>query len=449
MEEGGLAAAGGDFGGGMDAGAYLGGSDIGGLDAGGFDSALDAAKNEAGGGLDTGGFGTGGSDAGGASSPTSFDAGLSTPTLTIPTFAEPGFGLTTPDLGLSGGFGPAPGSPDSGIGTIGSDPFSSAPAFDLSTPSLGLTTPTVDPIATPDSNALGVGTIGTPIGGDPFAAAPALDLADPATDPLTGAVQTGAEALTGYRAGMYGEVGAEPSTADGADIGTPEELPPIEVAADNQQIGAPEQLPPIEIAAGGGRLASGGNGADSGNYWVTSANYLFTDGTNGGSLDEMTASTVAARGDSTPIALTTKDGTPVRNINGDPVYYPAALPPAFYASKGDFQSSISRLAPNVGLVNLARDLYAFRQGGNYDAQRINDIFHPEFVDYATIAIGIYAAKSGMLESEILGIENAYASMNSHYPPGTVFDATYTSLPARNVFNTDLGYRLVNSGQLPN
>ena len=47
-----------------------------------------------------------------------------------------------------------------------------------------------------------------------------------------------------------------------------------------------------------------------------------------------------------------------------------------------------------------------------------------------VSIGLYGAASGTSEATILQIENTYAGMNSQYPAGTVFDKTYTHLPAR-------------------
>jgi hypothetical protein len=70
------------------------------------------------------------------------------------------------------------------------------------------------------------------------------------------------------------------------------------------------------------------------------------------------------------------------------------------------------------------------------------------VDYATIAIGLYAAAAGISMNEILTIEN-YRARDSHYDPETRFDETYTHLPKRNVLNTDTGYSLFRgANQIP-
>ena len=90
-------------------------------------------------------------------------------------------------------------------------------------------------------------------------------------------------------------------------------------------------------------------------------------------------------------------------------------------------------------------LYKLKQGGVWDAQRAGGKNYPEYVDYATVAIGLYAASSGISRDEILRVQDAYAAKYSHYPPKTEMDKTYTHLPVRNVANTDLGFQLYQSG----
>lgn len=77
-------------------------------------------------------------------------------------------------------------------------------------------------------------------------------------------------------------------------------------------------------------------------------------------------------------------------------------------------------------------------------QRLSGNFDPRFIDSATILIGMYAASTGVTRSQILSIENGVA-MNGKYAAGTLMDSTYTHLPVRNVTNTDIGMRLIQSG----
>ena len=88
----------------------------------------------------------------------------------------------------------------------------------------------------------------------------------------------------------------------------------------------------------------------------------------------------------------------------------------------------------------------FRRGGPWDAQRIGGFYHDEFVDYATVAIGLYAAANGISESRILSYQDLVAR-TSRYRSNTEMDKQYTHLPIRNVQNTHLGYTLYQSGQI--
>lgn len=70
----------------------------------------------------------------------------------------------------------------------------------------------------------------------------------------------------------------------------------------------------------------------------------------------------------------------------------------------------------------------------------------QYVDYATVAIGLYGASAGLPVDQILTVENEYARRNSLYP-GQKKDKTYPFLPERNVANTRLGYDLYDSGRI--
>jgi len=155
---------------------------------------------------------------------------------------------------------------------------------------------------------------------------------------------------------------------------------------------------------------------------------------------------------SAPVPLVDDQGKPVLDSQGRPLLRPAGLDPHFFVNQGvqDKQIEDALVGNGGGLGVLsyeAGQLYKFKQGGAWDAQRIGGKFHPEYVDYATVAIGLYGAANGFPKNELLSIQNAYAGLNSHYPPGTIMDKTYTHLPARNVANTDLGYQLYQSGRI--
>lgn len=92
------------------------------------------------------------------------------------------------------------------------------------------------------------------------------------------------------------------------------------------------------------------------------------------------------------------------------------------------------------LAYMTAQLLNFDRGAPWDSQRLGGQYREEYVNYATIAIGLYAAAAGISRGEILEIQNLKAR-SSHFPPGTVYDAVYSHLPAKNVRNTDIGYRL--------
>jgi hypothetical protein len=156
-------------------------------------------------------------------------------------------------------------------------------------------------------------------------------------------------------------------------------------------------------------------------------------------------------------------GQPVQEHGqGAAIFRPAGLDPHFFVNQGiaDQKMVADALKANPNFLtpgNAAavsgsaayelNQLAKFNQGHEWDAQRIGGHFHPEFVDYATVAIGLYADAAGITENQILSIENNFALLESHYPPGTPMDSTYTHLPERNVANTDLGYQLVDSGRI--
>ncbi len=140
---------------------------------------------------------------------------------------------------------------------------------------------------------------------------------------------------------------------------------------------------------------------------------------------------------------------------------PAGLDPHLFvkqgtADKGDYDAWIKSPNPNpfggddAGLGTLSREfkqLSKFDHYREWDAQRLGGTFHKEYVDYSTVAIGLYAASAGMSREDILGIQNAFAALESKFPPGTDWDETYTHLPRRNVANTELGFQLYESGRI--
>ncbi len=185
--------------------------------------------------------------------------------------------------------------------------------------------------------------------------------------------------------------------------------------------------------------------------------------------DARAAGDAAAAGVSTP-----KDPTapvPVVNDQGNPVLIPeghykgrqmlrpAGLDPHFFVDQGtadrsDYDARIKNPNPNpfggddAGLSFLSHELTQlskFNHFGEWDAQRVGGKFHKEYVDYATVAIGLYAVSAGISRDEILRIQDLFAARESRFQAGTEMDKTYTHLPVTNVANTDLGFQLYQSG----
>lgn len=155
------------------------------------------------------------------------------------------------------------------------------------------------------------------------------------------------------------------------------------------------------------------------------------------------------RNPTAPVPLLDGKGKPVLDGNGKPILRPAGLDPRLFVQQGlKDRKVVEQLLQNgsdgSGLAALGYELGAlrkFRQGGAWDAQRIGGIYHREFIDYATIAIGLYAAAAGIPEEKILEVEDIYAEIKSRFNKRDTFDSVYRVLPERNVQNTRLGYRL--------
>jgi hypothetical protein len=168
-----------------------------------------------------------------------------------------------------------------------------------------------------------------------------------------------------------------------------------------------------------GGLASVAGGGKFGNGAVTAAfGYLFN-------------SMWRSR---TPVPLLDDKGNTVLNQDGDPMMRPSDVDPHYFTR------------PQPGEL---RGLMAFGQGGDWDVQRVGPdrVFIGQFVDFATVAIGLYGAQIGMSADQLLSMQDEYARQYSRFADDTVMDSKYTHLPARNVYNTYLGYDLYRSGRI--
>ena len=164
-----------------------------------------------------------------------------------------------------------------------------------------------------------------------------------------------------------------------------------------------------------------------------------------------------------PVPVVDDQGKPVLipdgPFKGQQMLRPAGLDPHFFvnqgiADKSRYDALLHTANPYGGndagpawVLREFMQMRKFRQGGEWDAQRVGGRYHAEYVDYATVAIGLYAASLGMSRDLILRVQALYAMLNSKFDPEAKRDETYTHLPHRNVANTDLGYQLYQSGQI--
>ncbi len=156
----------------------------------------------------------------------------------------------------------------------------------------------------------------------------------------------------------------------------------------------------------------------------------------------------------TPAIFVDDANQAVQDSQGKPMLRPACLTPYVFVNQGALDRRSHEIlvrhssgdGPTI-LEHTAARLARFRQGCAWDAQRLGGHFHAEFVDYATVAIGLYAAASGITRNEILGIQDRYAARYSRFAAGTLMHRTYTHLPARNVANTEAGFKLIETGRI--
>ena len=138
-----------------------------------------------------------------------------------------------------------------------------------------------------------------------------------------------------------------------------------------------------------------------------------------------------------PVPVLDDQGNPVLVPNGpdkgQQTLRPTGLDPHFFIAEGTADKSYydalinspasTPYGDDAGAVILSRELMhlsKFKHGGEWDAQRVGGKFHLKYVDYATVAIGLYAASSGMSRDEILRIQDVFAAGESRYKEGTGF-----------------------------
>ena len=118
--------------------------------------------------------------------------------------------------------------------------------------------------------------------------------------------------------------------------------------------------------------------------------------------------------DNSEIPALDDNGNAIIGGLGSPIRRPKALDPNMFVAAGleDKQLWTTALASPAGYMSAVRRLYErlkqFDRFGPWDAQRFTGKFDGRYVDYATVAIGLYAAAAGIPRAAILEIENYIA-----------------------------------------
>ena len=152
-----------------------------------------------------------------------------------------------------------------------------------------------------------------------------------------------------------------------------------------------------------------------------------------------------------PVTFVDAEGKPMLDQEGQTMQRPSGLDPHFFVRTGLQDKAFVAAMVRSGQggpagAYIASQLAKFAAYYPWDAQRLDRGFHHEYVKYATVVIGLYAAALGLPEDHILDIQNSYASVLSDMKESR-FDSFYTNLPEDNVWNTRLGYELYRSGRI--
>jgi hypothetical protein len=149
-----------------------------------------------------------------------------------------------------------------------------------------------------------------------------------------------------------------------------------------------------------------------------------------------------------PVPVVDSNGIPVLDDVGNAILRPADLSPELFVQRGkDFAETWASTEgfPQIHISQAIYEMSLFGQGHELDSQRVNGLFVREYRDYATIAIGLHDAAAGIPIEDSLKHQNAYARVFSSFKEP--MDLVYTSLPVRNVRNTEIGYRLYQTGRV--
>jgi hypothetical protein len=120
-----------------------------------------------------------------------------------------------------------------------------------------------------------------------------------------------------------------------------------------------------------------------------------------------------------------------------------------YDFKGKLAAAQQDGSDQVAMTSaaLALQLFNFKQGGPWDAERIpsEHVYVAEYHDYANIGIGLYMAATGVPLNDALLIADTYARFFSNFKGPK--DEIYTHSSKQDVIDIKMGYDLYQSGRI--
>jgi hypothetical protein len=157
------------------------------------------------------------------------------------------------------------------------------------------------------------------------------------------------------------------------------------------------------------------------------------------------------------VDFTDSDGVPIHDSQGYPILRPANMPPERYLQAADLaahyldeykefkEGNLPDDATPGALEGFSFALLPVAPGGSLDAERFDFTRVNDYRHYLNIMIGVYGAKLGLGEDEVLCAVDFYARFFSTFKEQK--DEVYTHSAKQDVEDTKRGYELYLSGRI--
>jgi hypothetical protein len=154
------------------------------------------------------------------------------------------------------------------------------------------------------------------------------------------------------------------------------------------------------------------------------------------------------------VDFTDSDGIPIHDSEGYPILRPANMPPERYLQAADLaahyldeykefkEGNLPDDATPGALEGFSFALLPVSPGGSLDAERFDFTRVTDYRRYLNIMIGVYGAKLGLDEDEVLSAVDFYARFFSTFKEHK--DEVYTHSAKQDVEDTKRGYELYRS-----